>query len=115
MMTSDWEGFPLALCEAMTCEVPVIVSDCYTGPREIIFPDADLSQPVTVPVHSEYGVLMPLARTNTISVWVNEVIILLIDLNQGVNRYSKGRARVKAFDLTKTMHQVHSLVNKLLA
>jgi glycosyltransferase involved in cell wall biosynthesis len=115
LMTSDWEGFPLSLCEAMACSVPVIVSDCFTGPREIVAPDTSLPQPVATPVYSDYGILMPLANKNTINLWVNEVDIFLTELNHGVKRYAKGKTRIEEFTLSKTMQQVHDLVNEILA
>jgi glycosyltransferase involved in cell wall biosynthesis len=34
--SSDWEGLPGALIQALACGVPVVATDCRSGPREIL-------------------------------------------------------------------------------
>ena len=46
-LSSDWEGLPTALIEAMACGASVVSTDCPSGPAEIL--DNGVLAPLTPP------------------------------------------------------------------
>lgn len=56
---SLWEGMSNSLVEAMICGVPVVASDCASGPREVLAPDTDYrNRLVTGSEMARHGILV---------------------------------------------------------
>jgi glycosyltransferase involved in cell wall biosynthesis len=98
LMTSSWEGFPLSLCEAIASGVPIMSSDCYTGPREIISPELKAKQPIDDPLFAPYGILMPLASGESLKIWKDTIMAALQNPSLRKELIKNGKERVSAFD-----------------
>lgn len=115
LFPSGWEGFPLALCEAMIAGVPVLSADCPTGPREILAPgtvrdtydlrNAELAQ---------NGVLLPMVESaKDLAVWVETVEQLLADAAQRKLLKEHGAQAVKALDQEAVVGQWLALLKRV--
>lgn len=89
VLSSRWEGFGNVIVEAMECGVPVVSTDCKSGPSEILR-------------NGQYGKLVPIQNPNALAVAILESLLTKHDresLVQRANDFSINKIANEYLDL----------------
>ena len=57
VFSSLWEGMPNTMLEALAVGLPIVSTDCISGPREIIAPELDINEDIAYPYTNQLGIL----------------------------------------------------------
>lgn len=113
ILPSLWEGFPMALGEAMCCGIPVASANCPTGPMEML--TDTVHHKVDYPVFAQFGVLLPLLKRDTYDCWTDALLQLLNDKVTMSDYSERSVERSMRFSKKNNTHQILQLVDKVLA
>ncbi len=96
VLSSQWEGLPTVLVEAMACGCPVVSTDCPSGPSEIL-------------ENGKYGLLVPPKNPEKLA---EAILKVLKDEELAQSLREKGKLRAQDFTVDKAVEEYVRLVEE---
>jgi N-acetylgalactosamine-N,N'-diacetylbacillosaminyl-diphospho-undecaprenol 4-alpha-N-acetylgalactosaminyltransferase len=111
VLSSLTEGFPNVVLEAMSVGLPVICTNCMSGPLELLNANEDVIIPNGSFIKAKYGLLVNVDD----AIGLAEAIKFLQNHNEVRNQYSRlSFERAKDYDISNIGIQVKSLIDTLI-
>ena len=122
VFSSLWEGLPMTLIEALSMSIPIISTDCKTGPREIICPELRVNEKIKYPYFGKFGMLTKPFPNQRIFKTLNEkklieeeemlakLMIKIIEDKSLITKYSNGLERAKDFDTKNIIKEWEKII-----
>lgn len=121
ILPSITEAFPNILIEALSVNLPIISTDCESGPREILTDSVKLDTNLEYPYLGQYGILtrpfsinqeprleFPLSKSEKS---LSDAMKLIIKSPELIERYSKVIIKAKKFDKNKIVNDWIDLIS----
>lgn len=120
IISSIYEGLPNVIIESFISGIPVISTDCQSGPRELLAPNTDINRSAEGIEFAEYGVLTPvcdgifrkaLIPLTKEEIFLSEAIIKMYNDKEKRLEYSKkGYERALEFDASKIIKEYEEIL-----
>jgi N-acetylgalactosamine-N,N'-diacetylbacillosaminyl-diphospho-undecaprenol 4-alpha-N-acetylgalactosaminyltransferase len=111
VLSSNYEGLPTVLIEAITLGLPVVSTDCFSGPREIIAPNTNYTNQLEFNEEiemAETGILTPIKNPDKLAFAMETMYTKYADFNKK-DIIQKNAAR---FDIQQMVNSYIEILNE---
>ena len=109
VFSSDYEGFPNVLLEGLACNLPIISTDCKSGPREILAPNTHITKETDSIEIAEYGILVKVGSEKYLA---EAMKMMYEDDKLRYNFEKKAKKRIKDFEVKQIIKKWDDVIEK---